>query len=126
MHDLTEKAFARLLTALDINHDRAAEKYELLRRKLIKMFERRQCANSEELADETLDRLTGKMETELCSSVSSVVRLGVRQNRPNYRARTGCRTGISFVVPSSAALWCSCRILTAPASSRRKTVVARQ
>lgn len=70
MHDFTQQEFARLLTALDADHNRAAEKYELLRRKLIKMFERRQCVNSEELADETLDRLMRKMETEQIHDVN--------------------------------------------------------
>jgi DNA-directed RNA polymerase specialized sigma24 family protein len=46
-----------LLGKLDPERDRAAEKYEELRRKLTKFFEWSSCFPAEDLADETLDRV---------------------------------------------------------------------
>jgi DNA-directed RNA polymerase specialized sigma24 family protein len=50
-------AFETLLLKLDPQRDRAAEKYEGLRRRLVKFFEWSSCFPAEDLADETLDRL---------------------------------------------------------------------
>jgi RNA polymerase sigma factor (sigma-70 family) len=60
MNNLTREEFARFLTELDSDRRLAAEKYELLRRKLVKIFERQQCLHTEELADETMDRVAKK------------------------------------------------------------------
>jgi RNA polymerase sigma factor (sigma-70 family) len=46
-----------LLLLLDQDREWAGEKYELLRRKLIKFFEWNSCFPSEDLADETFNRL---------------------------------------------------------------------
>ena len=54
---LTKEAFDMVLAWLDEDRDRAAEKYEDIRRKLIKIFARRGCPNAEELADETMNRV---------------------------------------------------------------------
>jgi DNA-directed RNA polymerase specialized sigma24 family protein len=56
--------FQNLLRKLDLDHDRAGEKYEELRRKLIKYFEWNCCFPAEDLVDVTLDRAAGKLETE--------------------------------------------------------------
>ena len=45
---------------LDSDREVAGEKYEEVRRKLIRMFARRGCAIAEELADEVIDRVTRK------------------------------------------------------------------
>jgi DNA-directed RNA polymerase specialized sigma24 family protein len=50
-------ALERLLDKLASQRDRAAEKYEELRRKLVKFFEWSSCFPAEDLADETLDRV---------------------------------------------------------------------
>lgn len=50
-----------LLAMLDPDRDRAAEKYETIRRKLIRLFEWRGCEFPEDLADETFDRVARKM-----------------------------------------------------------------
>ena len=50
-------AFEILLDKLDPQRDKAAEKYEELRRKLVKFFEWSLCFPAEDLADETLDRV---------------------------------------------------------------------
>src|SRR5258708_3385309 len=49
--------FEILLRLLDKDRDRAAEKYESVRRKLIKFFEWNSCFPAEDLADETFDRV---------------------------------------------------------------------
>lgn len=51
-----------MLDWLDPDRDRAGEKYELIRAKLIKILERRQCYVAEELADETISRVTHKVK----------------------------------------------------------------
>jgi DNA-directed RNA polymerase specialized sigma24 family protein len=54
-------AFERLLAALDPERERAGERYEILRRRLIELFEARGCAATEDLADETLNRVARKL-----------------------------------------------------------------
>ena len=64
MNNLSPEEFEALLARLGPDRDRAAEGYELLRRKLVKFFERNKCAGTEALADETLDRVAKRLETE--------------------------------------------------------------
>jgi DNA-directed RNA polymerase specialized sigma24 family protein len=52
--------FAHLLNWLDSDRDRAGEKYEAIRRGLIKMFASRGFDNAEDLADETFDRVAAR------------------------------------------------------------------
>lgn len=54
---LTREGFEALLTLLDPDRDRAGEKYEALRRRLLKFFEWKGARGAEEMADETLDRV---------------------------------------------------------------------
>lgn len=61
---LTQTAFDSMLTWLDADRDRAGEKYEQIRRRLIKVFVCRGRHDAEELADETINRVTLKA-TEL-------------------------------------------------------------
>lgn len=58
---LTEDAFSQLLTQLDPERERAAEKYEELRRKLMQFFKWRGCLQFEELADRTIDLVARKL-----------------------------------------------------------------
>jgi DNA-directed RNA polymerase specialized sigma24 family protein len=58
---LTEEAFSRLLAQLDPDRDRAAEKYELIRRKLTTFFKWRGCLQFEDYADKTIDRVARKL-----------------------------------------------------------------
>jgi RNA polymerase sigma factor (sigma-70 family) len=60
--ELTKEAFDKLLAWLDADRDRAAEKYEDIRRKLIKILARRGCPIAEELADETMNRVCRKVD----------------------------------------------------------------
>jgi DNA-directed RNA polymerase specialized sigma24 family protein len=58
---LTEGDFNRLLAWLDQDRERAGEKYEKIRLKLVKIFVCRGCAVPEDLADETINRVTRKI-----------------------------------------------------------------
>jgi DNA-directed RNA polymerase specialized sigma24 family protein len=60
--ELTPKAFTQLLAKLDPDPEMAGEKYEKLRRQLIKFFECRRSFIPDELADETLNRLARKID----------------------------------------------------------------
>ena len=58
---LTQDAFDTLLGWLDPDRDRAGKKYEEIRSRLIKIFTCRACADAEDLADETINRVSAKI-----------------------------------------------------------------
>jgi DNA-directed RNA polymerase specialized sigma24 family protein len=58
---LTQEGFDKLLSLLDPDRELAAEKYELLRRRLLKLFEWRGSPSPEEHADETFNRVARKI-----------------------------------------------------------------
>jgi DNA-directed RNA polymerase specialized sigma24 family protein len=60
---LTSEAFERFLFSLDPDAEHAGEKYEALRRKLVKIFDWRGARFPEECADETINRLIRKLES---------------------------------------------------------------
>lgn len=55
------EGFDKLLDWLDHDRRRAGEKYEEIRRSLIKVFTWRGCSDAEDLADETIDRVVKKV-----------------------------------------------------------------
>ena len=57
---VTQAAFDSLLAWLDTDRDLAALKYEQIRRRLIKLFTCRGSQDAEDLADETINRVTLK------------------------------------------------------------------
>jgi DNA-directed RNA polymerase specialized sigma24 family protein len=59
--ELTKSAFDKFLECLDPDRDRAGEKYEQLRSRLISYFEWRDCPFPEESADETINRIVRKI-----------------------------------------------------------------
>src|SRR5436305_353923 len=59
---LTAEAFTKLLARLDAERERAGEKYEDLRRTLIKFFEWRGAPFPEDHTDETLNRVARKLD----------------------------------------------------------------
>ena len=59
---LTPEAFAGLLAALDPEESRAAEEYEAVRRRLVRLFQWRGVEFAEDYADETLNRVARKLE----------------------------------------------------------------
>ena len=58
---LTQEAFDQLLEQLDSDRDRAAEKYEQIRQRLIKLFRWRGCLDFEEYTDKTIDRVARRI-----------------------------------------------------------------
>ena len=58
---LTRKALDQLLEQLDSDRDRAAEKYEQIRQRLMKLFRWRGCLEFEEYADKTIDRVARRI-----------------------------------------------------------------
>src|ERR671938_30866 len=59
---LTAEAFTKLLARLDPDRERAGEKYEELRRTLVKFFEWRGAPFPEDQADETFNRVARKLD----------------------------------------------------------------
>lgn len=59
--DLTGDGFEALLALLGPDRETAGERYETIRRKLIRLFEWRGCEGAEDLADETLDRVARRV-----------------------------------------------------------------
>ncbi|HJQ68452.1 MAG TPA: hypothetical protein VKA70_05755 [Blastocatellia bacterium] len=59
---MTEESFERLLGWLDADRDKAGRRYEEIRNQLIKIFVSRGCLVSEELADETINRVARKVQ----------------------------------------------------------------
>ena len=59
--DLTQETFDQLLAWLDRDRDRAGQRYEEIRSQLIRIFMCRGCPVPEELADETINRVAGKL-----------------------------------------------------------------
>lgn len=58
---LTQDAFDTLLNWLDPDRDRAANRYESIRARLVKIFTCRGCAEAEDLADETINRVSARV-----------------------------------------------------------------
>ena len=58
---LTGDAFERLLDQLDSDRERAGQKYERIRQKLMKFFKWRGCDAVEEYTDRTIDRVARKV-----------------------------------------------------------------
>lgn len=57
---VSQEDFDALLSWLDVNRDVAAQKYERIRQRLIRIFAGRGCFDAEELTDETINRVTLK------------------------------------------------------------------
>jgi len=58
---LSQEAFDALLDWLDSDREQAGIKYEQIRSRLIKIFTGRGCVDPEDLADETINRVTRKL-----------------------------------------------------------------
>lgn len=58
---ITQQAFDQLLNWLDADRDSAGSKYEKIRVRLIKIFACRGCGEADDLADETINRVTLKL-----------------------------------------------------------------
>lgn len=71
-----------MLQKFDVDIDRAAEKYELTRSKLIKYFEARKCLLAFELTDETINRVARRLSEgeEIAANSLSGYFYGVARN----------------------------------------------
>jgi hypothetical protein len=58
----TKEAFDKLLGWLDPDRDRAGEKYERIRLRVIRIFVSRGCCEAEDLADRTINVVTSKID----------------------------------------------------------------
>jgi len=58
----SKEAFEKLLRWLDSNRDKAGEKYEKIRHRLIRIFTCRGCGDVEDLADETINVVASKID----------------------------------------------------------------
>jgi DNA-directed RNA polymerase specialized sigma24 family protein len=61
---LTPNAFRRLLEWLDEGVDSGGQKYLEMRQRLVAYFDRKNCLTPDELADETLNRVSRRLEEE--------------------------------------------------------------
>ncbi len=64
---ITQENFKHLLNWLDDDTEVAAEKYEIIHQRLIRIFAGRGCPDAEILADLTIDRVTMKID-KLCGN----------------------------------------------------------
>jgi DNA-directed RNA polymerase specialized sigma24 family protein len=62
---LTREDLEALLASLDPDPERAGERYEEIRRRLIRLFEWRLCDSPEDLADETINRVARQLRAGL-------------------------------------------------------------
>ncbi|HEX8116816.1 MAG TPA: hypothetical protein VF521_06060 [Pyrinomonadaceae bacterium] len=60
-HRLTPATFEALLANLNSDRERAGERYERIRRKMVLFFEHRHCEHADRHADEVLDRAARKI-----------------------------------------------------------------
>lgn len=58
----TKEGFDKLLRWLDPDRDKASEKYERIRFRLIRIFASRGCFDAEDLADQTINVIIGKID----------------------------------------------------------------
>jgi DNA-directed RNA polymerase specialized sigma24 family protein len=59
---LSPQSFEKLLLLLDADREKAGVKYEAIRTRLLRIFEWRGCGSPETLADETMDRVSRRLE----------------------------------------------------------------
>ena len=96
--DLTTASFESLLLRLDPDRNRAGEKYENLRRRLIKFFQWNDCFPEGELADETLDRVAQKLGSIEIRDVGAFL-WGVAKNVAREAVRKPPTSGLDDLPP---------------------------
>jgi RNA polymerase sigma factor (sigma-70 family) len=103
---LTKAAFDKLLANLDVEPDLAAERYEELRRMLVKFFEWRGTSYPEECADETLNRVARRIDEGLIIQNISGYCYGIARLVFLEWAKEPDRKGVSLdeLTPARAAL----------------------
>lgn len=103
---LTKAAFDKLLANLDVEPELAAERYEELRRMLVKFFEWRCTSYPEDCADETLNRVARRIDEGLLIQNISGYCYGIARLVFLEWAKAPDRKGVSLdeVTPTQAAL----------------------
>jgi DNA-directed RNA polymerase specialized sigma24 family protein len=101
---LTQTAFDKLLSCLDSDRERAGEKYERLRLKLVKFFEWHGTEFPEERADQALDRITrrideGEIIRDLNRYAHGVARLLWLEALEELKGRSEAFTHLSSTLP---------------------------
>ena len=88
-HNLTQEGLDKFLARLDPDRSLAGKKYQILHRKLVKLFEWRNAPCAENLADETIDRVIHKLDQLEIHDVS-LFALGVARKvlKESQRATT--------------------------------------
>jgi hypothetical protein len=71
MANLSTERFLGLLSWLDSDRSKAAEKYVLLRHKLVRAFERLPYSDPDDLADQAIDRIAKRLEGETIHNLNS-------------------------------------------------------
>ena len=66
---LTPEAFGKFLRWLSENDEQAVRDYQLIRKRLVKYFIQKSCVDPDELFDETVDIVVGKIDT--CAEITS-------------------------------------------------------
>ncbi|HKR11966.1 MAG TPA: hypothetical protein VJT15_07920 [Pyrinomonadaceae bacterium] len=79
---LTQEAFDKLLDSLDMDRQKAAEKYERIRKRLANFFEYRGCSAPEDYADTTINCAAKKLDTgsEIYSNDPLSFFIGIARN----------------------------------------------
>ena len=105
---LGPQTFASLLNRLDADRERAGQHYEELRRLLIRFYEWRRAPFPEDHADETIDRVTRKLNDGVvienlkayCYEVARLVFLEVQKEPVNREVELGAEIVDSLSVDS--------------------------
>jgi DNA-directed RNA polymerase specialized sigma24 family protein len=105
---LSREGFEQLLARLHPERERAGEKYELLRAKLLKFFEYRGCRASGQAADETVNRVARRLEEgeTIRAEDASAYFLGVARNvlREYWARPEGSWRPLDDVAPADLAV----------------------
>jgi DNA-directed RNA polymerase specialized sigma24 family protein len=106
MKEVTQEAFARLLSWLGPDVDAAGDRYREIHRRLVRVFSCWGCPCPEELADRTLDRVAAKAEAvqEGYEGDPFAYVLGVARNvrREDYRFQSRSRGRLQPQPPAPA------------------------
>jgi DNA-directed RNA polymerase specialized sigma24 family protein len=100
-HDLDPGSLQTLLNALQTSDADGASAYEQLRVKLIRFFRWNHCWTAEDLADETMDRLAGRLAEETATIADPVrfalgiARMIVHEHRARENRETRARAGFA-------------------------------
>lgn len=98
IRDNSEPPLESLLRLLDSDRDRAGEKYEGLRRKLIKFFEWNCCFPPEDLADQTFERLEQRIGEVQIRDVAGFA-WGIAKNLRQEAQRNAAKTVLISDLP---------------------------